>query len=131
MKKSAVALIIVLICAAAVLVFAGISFFAQPDAGEEEKPQYPYPISFLIIEPQTNPDTAIPVITLTEADSTKYPVLIGALENGDTYLNIHPDGNMTADEYYAIQDFNGAYISFDGVIYRVALGPIGLAPPLP
>ena len=100
-----------------------------PDTDEDE---YPYPISFLKIDAVDNPDSSFEVIQLTKADRGKYPVLIGALENGDTYLNIHPSGEMTPEEYYSISGFDWeTYFSFDGKLYHVALGPIGLAPPMP
>ena len=71
-------------------------------------------------------------ILQTPEEETEYPVLLAALENGDTYLNIHPEGDMTAEEYYAIDSFEWeSYISYNGSLYHIALGPIGLAPPMP
>ena len=131
MRITQIILIILVICAAGLLVFAGIQ-----GSGEEVPPEeddWAYPISFLKIDAVQTPDPTLPVIPLTEADRTKYPVLIAALENDETYLNIHPEGEMTPEEYYAIQDTFGwgSYVSWNGTLYRVLIGPIGIAPPLP
>ncbi|MBE6506567.1 MAG: hypothetical protein E7Z72_01400 [Methanocorpusculum parvum] len=133
MKKLIPIILIVLLFCVGFAIFAGANGFWQtpnvPDADEDE---YPYPISFLKIDAVDNPDSSFEVIPLTEADREKYPVLIGALENEDTYLNIHPSGEMTPEEYYSIYDHEWeTYFSFDGKMYHVALGPIGLAPPMP
>ena len=97
-----------------------------------EEPEYPYPISFLKIDAVETPNDSYRIIALTESDRAEYPVLLAALENGDTYLNIHPEGDMTAEEYYAIDSFDWeSYISYNGSLYHIALGPIGLAPPMP
>ena len=133
MKKIVPIILIVLLCCVGFAIFAVANDFWQttdvPDADEDE---YPYPISFLKIDAVDNQDSSFEVIQLTKADREKYPVLIGALENGETYLNIHPSGEMTPEEYYYISGFDWeTYFSFDGKLYHVALGPIGLAPPMP
>ena len=129
MKKLPILAAVLIICAAGFLIFAGINGFWQTP---EEEPEYPYPISFLKIDAVETPDDSYRIITLTEADRAEYPVLLAALENGDTYLNIHPEGDMTAEEYYAIDSFEWeSYISYNGSLYHIALGPIGLAPPVP
>ena len=131
MRITQIILIILVICAAGLLVFAGIQ-----GSGEEVPPEeddWAYPISFLKIDAVQTPDPALPVISLTGDDRTKYPVLIAALENDETYLNIHPEGEMTPEEYYAIQDTFGwgSYVSWNGTLYQVLIGAIGVAPPLP
>ena len=131
MRITQIILIILVICAAGLLIFAGIQ-----GSGEEVPPEeddWAYPISFLKIDAVQTPDPALPVISLTGADRTKYPVLIAALENDETYLNIHPEGEMTPEEYYAIQDTFGwgSYVSWNGTLYQVLIGAIGVAPPLP
>ena len=131
MRITQIILIILVICAAGLLVFAGIQ-----GSGEEVPPEeddWAYPRSFLKIDAVQTPDPTLPVIPLTGADRTKYPVLIAALENDETYLNIHPEGEMTPEEYYAIQDTFGwgSYVSWNGTLYQVLIGAIGVAPPLP
>ena len=129
MKKLPILAAVLLVCAAGFLIFAGINGFWQTP---EEETEYPYPISFLKIDAVETPNDSYRIITLTESDQEEYPVLIAALENGDTYLNIHPEGDMTAEEYYAIDSFEWeSYISYNGSLYHIALGPIGLAPPVP
>ena len=129
MKKFLILAAVLIICAAGFLIFAGINGFWQTP---EEEPEYPYPISFLKIDAVETPNDSYRIITLTESDRAEYPVLLAALENGDTYLNIHPEGDMTAEEYYAIDSFEWeSYISYKGSLYHIALGPIGLAPPVP
>ena len=129
MKKLPILAAVLLVCAAGFLIFAGINGFWQTP---EEEPEYPYPISFLKIDAVETPDDSYRIITLTESDQEEYPVLLAALENGDTYLNIHPEGDMTAEEYYAIDSFEWeSYVSYNGSLYHIALGPIGLAPPMP
>ena len=129
MKKLPILAAVLLVCAAGFLIFAGINGFWQTP---EEETEYPYPISFLKIDAVETPDDSYRIITLTEADRAEYPVLLAALENGDTYLNIHPEGDMTAEEYYAIDSFDWeSYVSYNGSLYHIALGPIGLAPPVP
>ena len=120
---------VLIVCAAGFLIFAGINGFWQTP---EEETEYPYPISFLKIDAVETPNDSYRIIALTESDQEEYPVLIAALENGDTYLNIHPEGDMTAEEYYAIDSFDWeSYVSYNGSLYHIALGPIGLAPPVP
>ena len=129
MKKLLLLAAVLLLCAAGFLIFAGADGILQTP---EEEPEYPYPISFLKIDAVETPNDSYRIITLTESDQEEYPVLIAALENGDTYLNIHPEGDMTAEEYYAIDSFEWeSYISYNGSLYHIALGPIGLAPPMP
>ena len=129
MKKLPILAAVLIICAAGFLIFAGINGFWQTP---EEETEYPYPISFLKIDAVETPNDSYRIIALTESDQEEYPVLIAALENGDTYLNIHPEGDMTAEEYYAIDSFEWeSYISYNGSLYHIALGPIGLAPPVP
>ena len=129
MKKLPILAAVLIVCAAGFLIFAGTTDFRQTP---EEETEYPYPISFLKIDAVETPDDSYRIIALTEADQEEYPVLLAALENGDTYLNIHPEGNMTAEEYYAIDSFEWeSYISYNGSLYHIALGPIGLAPPMP
>ena len=129
MKKLPILAAVLIICAAGFLIFAGTTDFRQTP---EEETEYPYPISFLKIDAVETPNDSYRIITLTESDQEEYPVLIAALENGDTYLNIHPEGDMTAEEYYAIDSFEWeSYISYNGSLYHIALGPIGLAPPVP
>ena len=129
MKKLPILAAVLLVCAAGFLIFAGTTDFRQTP---EEETEYPYPISFLKIDAVETPDDSYRIITLTEADQAAYPVLLAALENGDTYLNIHPEGDMTAEEYYAIDSFEWeSYVSYNGSLYHIALGPIGLAPPMP
>ena len=129
MKKLPILAAVLIVCAAGFLIFAGINGFWQTP---EEETEYPYPISFLKIDAVETPNDSYRIITLTESDQEEYPVLIAALENGDTYLNIHPEGDMTAEEYYAIDSFEWeSYISYKGSLYHIALGPIGLAPPVP
>ena len=129
MKKLPILAAVLIICAAGFLIFAGINGFWQTP---EEETEYPYPISFLKIDAVETPNDSYRIITLTESDQEEYPVLLAALENGDTYLNIHPEGDMTAEEYYAIDSFEWeSYISYNGSLYHIALGPIGLAPPMP
>lgn len=132
MRITQIILIILVICAAGLLIFAGIQGSGEEVPSEED--DWAYPISFLKIDLVTGtPEPDYAVITLTEDDRTKYPVLIAALENDETYLNIHPEGEMTPEEYYAIQDTFGwgSYVSWNGTLYRVLIGPIGIAPPLP
>ena len=126
-------ILIVLLCCVGFAIFAGANgFWKTPDTLDTDEDEYPYPISFFIFFTVDNPDSSFEVIPLTKSDREKYPVLIGALENGDTYLNIHPSGEMTPEEYYSISGFDWeTYFSFDGKLYHVALGPIGLAPPMP
>ena len=129
MKKLSILAAVLIICAAGFLIFAGINCFWQTP---EEETEYPYPISFLKIDAVETPNDSYRIIALTESDQEEYPVLIAALENGDTYLNIHPEGDMTAEEYYAIDSFEWeSYVSYKGSLYHIALGPIGLAPPVP
>ena len=129
MKKLLLLAAVLLVCAAGFLIFAGADGILQTP---EEEPEYPYPISFLKIDAVDSPDDSCRIITLTESDQEEYPVLLAALENGDTYLNIHPEGDMTAEEYYAIDSFEWeSYVSYNGSLYHIALGPIGLAPPMP
>ena len=129
MKKFPILAAVLLVCAAGFLIFAGTTDFRQTP---EEETEYPYPISFLKIDAVETPNDSYRIITLTESDQEEYPVLIAALENGDTYLNIHPEGDMTAEEYYAIDSFDWeSYVSYNGSLYHIALGPIGLAPPVP
>ena len=129
MKKLPILAAVLIICAAGFLIFAGINGFWQTP---EEDTESPYPISFLKIDAVETPNDSYRIIALTESDQEEYPVLIAALENGDTYLNIHPEGDMTAEEYYAIDSFEWeSYISYKGSLYHIALGPIGLAPPMP
>ena len=129
MKKLPILAAVLIICAAGFLIFAGINGFWQTP---EEETEYPYPISFLKIDAVETPNDSYRIITLTESDQEEYPVLLAALENGDTYLNIHPEGDMTAEEYYAIDSFEWeSYVSYNGSLYHIALGPIGLAPPVP
>ena len=129
MKKLPILAAVLIVCAAGFLIFAGINGFWQTP---EEETEYPYPISFLKIDAVETPDDSYRIITLTESDQEEYPVLLAALENGDTYLNIHPEGDMTAEEYYAIDSFDWeSYVSYNGSLYHIALGPIGLAPPMP
>ena len=129
MKKLPILAAVLLVCAAGFLIFAGINGFWQTP---EEETEYPYPISFLKIDAVETPNDSYRIITLTESDQEEYPVLLAALENGDTYLNIHPEGDMTAEEYYAIDSFEWeSYVSYNGSLYHIALGPIGLAPPVP
>ena len=129
MKKLPILAAVLLVCAAGFLIFAGINGFWQTP---EEETEYPYPISFLKIDAVETPNDSYRIITLTESDQEEYPVLLAALENGDTYLNIHPEGDMTAEEYYAIDSFDWeSYVSYNGSLYHIALGPIGLAPPVP
>ena len=129
MKKLPILAAVLIVCAAGFLIFAGINGFWQTP---EEETEYPYPISFLKIDAVETPNDSYRIIALTESDQEEYPVLIAALENGDTYLNIHPEGDMTAEEYYAIDSFDWeSYISYNGSLYHIALGPIGLAPPVP
>ena len=129
MKKLPILAAVLLVCAAGFLIFAGINGFWQTP---EEETEYPYPISFLKIDAVETPNDSYRIITLTESDQEEYPVLIAALENGDTYLNIHPEGDMTAEEYYAIDSFEWeSYVSYNSSLYHIALGPIGLAPPVP
>jgi len=132
MKKLIPIILIVLLFCVGFAFFAGANGFWQTPDVHADEDEYPYPISFLKIDAVDNPDCSFEIIPLTEADREKYPVLIGALENGDTYLNIHPSGEMTPEEYYSIYDREWEiYFSFDGKLYHVALGPIGLAPPMP
>ena len=129
MKKLPILAAVLIVCAAGFLIFAGTTDFWQTP---EEETEYPYPISFLKIDAVETPNDSYRIIALTESDQEEYPVLIAALENGDTYLNIHPEGDMTAEEYYAIDSFEWeSYISYNGSLYHIALGPIGLAPPVP
>ena len=129
MKKLLLLVAVLIVCAAGFLIFAGTTDFRQTP---EEETEYPYPISFLKIDAVETPNDSYRIIALTESDQEEYPVLIAALENGDTYLNIHPEGDMTAEEYYAIDSFEWeSYISYKGSLYHIALGPIGLAPPVP
>ena len=129
MKKLLILAAVLIVCAAGFLIFAGTTDFRQTP---EEETEYPYPISFLKIDAVETPNDSYRIIALTESDQEEYPVLIAALENGDTYLNIHPEGDMTAEEYYAIDSFEWeSYISYKGSLYHIALGPIGLAPPVP
>ena len=129
MKKLPILAAVLIVCAAGFLIFAGTTDFRQTP---EEETEYPYPISFLKIDAVETPNDSYRIIALTESDQEEYPVLIAALENGDTYLNIHPEGDMTAEEYYAIDSFEWeSYISYNGSLYHIALGPIGLAPPVP
>ena len=129
MKKLPILAAVLIVCAAGFLIFAGINGFWQTP---EEETEYPYPISFLKIDAVETPNDSYRIIALTESDQEEYPVLIAALENGDTYLNIHPEGDMTAEEYYAIDSFDWeSYVSYNGSLYHIALGPIGLAPPVP
>ena len=129
MKKLPILAAVLLVCAAGFLIFAGTTDFRQTP---EEETEYPYPISFLKIDAVETPNDSYRIITLTESDQEEYPVLLAALENGDTYLNIHPEGDMTAEEYYAIDSFEWeSYVSYNGSLYHIALGPIGLAPPMP
>ena len=129
MKKLSILAAVLLVCAAVFLIFAGTTDFRQTP---EEETEYPYPISFLKIDAVETPNDSYRIITLTESDRAEYPVLLAALENGDTYLNIHPEGDMTAEEYYAIDSFDWeSYVSYNGSLYHIALGPIGLAPPMP
>ena len=129
MKKLLLLAAVLLVCAAGFLIFAGTTDFRQTP---EEDTESPYPISFLKIDAVETPNDSYRIIALTESDQEEYPVLIAALENGDTYLNIHPEGDMTAEEYYAIDSFEWeSYISYKGSLYHIALGPIGLAPPVP
>ena len=129
MKKLLLLAAVLLVCAAGFLIFAGTTDFRQTP---EEETEYPYPISFLKIDAVETPNDSCRIIKLTEADRAEYPVLLAALENGDTYLNIHPEGDMTAEEYYAIYSFDWeSYVSYNGSLYHIALGPIGLAPPVP
>ena len=129
MKKLTILAAVLIVCAAGFLIFAGTTDFRQTP---EEETEYPYPISFLKIDAVETPNDSYRIITLTEADQEEYPVLLAALENGDTYLNIHPEGDMTAEEYYAIDSFDWeSYVSYKGSLYHIALGPIGLAPPVP
>ena len=129
MKKLPLLAAVLLVCAAGFLIFAGTTDFRQTP---EKETEYPYPISFLKIDAVETPNDSYRIIALTESDRAAYPVLIAALENGDTYLNIHPEGDMTAEEYYAIDSFDWeSYISYKGSLYHIALGPIGLAPPMP
>ena len=129
MKKLPILAAVLLVCAAGFLIFAGTTDFRQTP---EEETEYPYPISFLKIDAVETPNDSYRIIALTEPDQEEYPVLIAALENGDTYLNIHPEGDMTAEEYYAIDSFDWeSYVSYKGSLYHIALGPIGLAPPVP
>ena len=129
MKKLPILAAVLLVCAVGFLIFAGTTDFRQTP---EEETEYPYPISFLKIDAVETPDDSYRIIKLTEADRAEYPVLLAALENGDTYLNIHPEGDMTAEEYYAIDSFDWeSYVSYNGSLYHIALGPIGLAPPVP
>ena len=129
MKKLPILAAVLIVCAAVFLIFAGTTDFRQTP---EEETEYPYPISFLKIDAVETPNDSYRIIALTESDQEEYPVLIAALENGDTYLNIHPEGDMTAEEYYAIDSFEWeSYISYNGSLYHIALGPIGLAPPVP
>ena len=129
MKKLPILAAVLIVCAAGFLIFAGTTDFRQTP---EEETEYPYPISFLKIDAVETPNDSYRIITLIESDQEEYPVLLAALENGDTYLNIHPEGDMTAEEYYAIDSFEWeSYISYKGSLYHIALGPIGLAPPVP
>ena len=129
MKKLPILAAVLIVCAAGFLIFAGTTDFRQTP---EEETEYPYPISFLKIDAVETPNDSYRIIALTESDQEEYPVLIAALENGDTYLNIHPEGDMTAEEYYAIDSFEWeSYVSYNGSLYHIALGPIGLAPPMP
>ncbi|HJJ52515.1 MAG TPA: hypothetical protein O0X55_05190 [Methanocorpusculum sp.] len=129
MKKLPILAAVLIVCAAGFLIFAGINGFWQTP---EEETEYPYPISFLKIDAVETPNDSYRIIALTESDQEEYPVLLAALENGDTYLNIHPEGDMTAEEYYAIDSFEWeSYVSYNGSLYHIALGPIGLAPPVP
>ena len=130
MKIPQIILIILVICAAGLLIFAGIQGSGEEVPSEEN--DWAYPISFLKIDAVQTPDPTLPVIPLTGADRTKYPVLIAALENDETYLNIHPEGEMTTTEYYAINGFGwNSYVSYNNSLYHVTIGPIGVAPPLP
>ena len=129
MKKLPILAAVLIICAAVFLIFAGADGILQTP---EKETEYPYPISFLKIDAVETPNDSYRIIALTESDQEEYPVLIAALENGDTYLNIHPEGDMTAEEYYAIDSFEWeSYVSYNGSLYHIALGPIGLAPPVP
>lgn len=129
MKKLPILAAVLIICAAGFLIFAGTTDFRQTP---EKETEYPYPISFLKIDAVETPNDSYRIIALTESDQEEYPVLLAALENGDTYLNIHPEGDMTAEEYYAIDSFEWeSYISYNGSLCHIALGPIGLAPPVP
>ena len=129
MKKLPILAAVLLVCAAGFLIFTGTTDFRQTP---EEETEYPYPISFLKIDAVEIPNDSYRIIALTEADRAEYPVLLAALENGDTYLNVHPEGDMTAEEYYAIDSFDWeSYVSYNGSLYHIALGPIGLAPPVP
>lgn len=129
MKKLTILAAVLIVCAAGFLIFAGTTDFRQTP---EEETEYPYPISFLKIDAVETPNDSYRIITLTESDQAEYPVLLAALENGDTYLNIHPEGDMTAEEYYAIDSSEWeSYVSYNGSLYHIALGPIGLAPPMP
>ena len=129
MKKLPILAAVLIVCAAGFLIFAGTTDFRQTP---EEETEYPYPISFLKIDAVETPNDSYRIIALTESDQEEYPVLLAALENGDTYLNIHPEGDMTAEEYYAIDSFDWeSYVSYNGSLYHIALGPIGLAPPVP
>lgn len=129
MKKLTILAAVLIVCAAGFLIFAGTTDFRQTP---EEETEYPYPISFLKIDAVETPNDSYRIITLTESDRAAYPVLLAALENGDTYLNIHPEGDMTAEEYYAIDSSEWeSYVSYNGSLYHIALGPIGLAPPMP
>ena len=129
MKKLPILAAVLIVCAAGFLIFAGTTDFRQTP---EEETEYPYPISFLKIDAVETPNDSYRIITLTESDQEEYPVLLAALENGKTYLNIHPEGDMTAEEYYAIDSFEWeSYVSYNGSLYHIALGPIGLAPPVP
>ena len=126
MKKLPILAAVLIVCATGFLIFAGTTDFRQTP---EEETEYPYPISFLKIDAVETPNDSYRIITLTESDQEEYPVLLAALENGDTYLNIHPEGDMTAEEYYAIDSFEWeSYISYNGSLYHIALGPIGLVP---
>ena len=129
MKKLLILAAVLIVCAAGFLIFAGADGILQTP---EEEPEYPYPISFLKIDAVETPNDSYRIITLTESDRAEYPVLLAALENGETYLNIHPEGDMTAEEYYEIDSFEWeSYVSYNGSLYHIALGPIGLAPPVP
>lgn len=136
MKILHILLIVLVVCAGGLLVFAGINNSGDDIPPEEVDPpedEWPYPISFLKIDAVQTPDPTYTIIPVTDSDKTKYPVLIAALENGETYLNIHPDGPMSAEEYYAIQDTFGwgHYASYNGTLYLILIGAIGIAPPLP
>lgn len=136
MKIPHILLIILVLCAAGFLLFAGINESREeipPEEPSSPEDDWAYPISFLKIDAVPEPNPEYRIIILTENDRGTYPVLFDCLENSVTYLHVHPTGEMTAEEYYAIQDTFGwgQYASYNGTLHQILIGAIGVVPPTP